>query len=554
MAETSQFGVDQFRPFVDRFLQQLSGAQLLLIRDGRPDNTITVRLVELLLDMVVYLIDCHSANLTANTKISEDHVASTMGNAVPEAFAEALGTDTADPDISSQSLIKIMSEEISKSVNSAITTSRDAESRLMSHVTPSCRLNDMVEHAQSMMQSFIRKTTSLACLHLKSSPEDLELVDIEDDDHDESCSSLPVQVESSETDLKQSVDSSESRKFQVWKIVSKEMATILYILLDDASDAEIDVLLRDMHQESDSVVSDISESAGAAVRADKPKITLLLAKPYAKQLIHRAARKLKKIFSPNSKVKSSESLQSFAESVSELLRPEGGEKHPADEERQLERLQHIAEGRDLVFTEALRSLLSEYTIDGMTPESFCQLGPFRNTQAIRRATCSTVWRFQVLLRWWLTYQAGIHCDNVMMALNATEPTSPAPAVTVPETGAELVLHLPPDQGSEINRFSVRLLVNKLVTRVCKKAKIHVRSEDLYVIVDHLSSRIWAEVEGADFEISPATFERLDKAVFKDLCKSWGCAELVFLRMNRGEQEIDYVASTFKHHLMKPPKE
>ncbi|KAL7399897.1 hypothetical protein ABVT39_003366 [Epinephelus coioides] len=477
-----------------------------------------------------------------------------MGNAVPEAFAEALGTDTADPDISSQSLIKIMSEEVSKSVNSAITTSRDAESRFVSHVTPSRRLNDMVEHARSMIQSFIRKTTSVACPCRKSSPGEVEVVNVENDDHAESCSSSPVQVGSSETDSKQSADSSESRKSEAQKIVSKELGDILDILLDDASDAERDVLLRDMHQESDSVVSDISESAGAAVRADKPKITLLLAKQYAKQLIHRAARNLKKIFSPTSKVKSRESLQSFAESVSELLRPEGGEKHPADEERQLERLQHIAEGRDLVFTEALRSLLSEYTMDEMTRESFFQLGPFRKTQAIRRATCSTVWRFQVLLRWWLTYQAGIHCDNVMTALNATEPTSPAPAVTVPETGAEPVLHLPPDQGSEINRLSVRLLVNKLVTRVCKKAKVQVRSEDLYVIIDHLSNRIWAEVEGADFEISPATFERLDKAVFKDLCKSWGCAELVLLRMNRGEQEIDHVASTFKYHLMKPPKQ
>ncbi|KAL7401026.1 hypothetical protein ABVT39_021630 [Epinephelus coioides] len=338
-----------------------------------------------------------------------------------------------------------------------------------------------------------------------SSPGDLELVDVEDDDHDESCSSLPVQVGSSETDSKQSADSSESRKSQAQKIVSKELGDILDILLDDASDTERDVLLRDTYQESDSVVSDISESAGAAVRADKPKITLLLAKQYAKQLIHRAARNLKKIFSPNSKVKSRESLQSFADSVCELLRPEGGEKHPADEERQLENLQHIAEGRDLVFTEALRSLLSEYTIDGMTPESFCQLGPFRNTQAIRRATCRTVWRFQVLLRWWLTYQAGIHCDNVMTALNATEPTSPAPTVTVPETGAEPVLHLAPDQDSEIKQ-------------------------------------------------TLSTFERLDKAVFKDLCKSWGCAELVLLRMNRGEQEIDHIASTFKHHLMKPPKQ
>ncbi|KAL7399879.1 hypothetical protein ABVT39_003204 [Epinephelus coioides] len=172
MAETSQFGVEQFRPFVDRFLQQLSGTQLLLIRDGIPDNAITLKLAELLLDMVVYLMDSYFANLTANTKISVDHVASMMGNAVPEAFAQALRTDTADLDISSQSLIKIMAEEVG----------------------------------------------------------------------------------SSETDSTQSADSSESRKSQAQKIVFQELGDILDVLLDDASDAERDVLLRDTYQESESVV------------------------------------------------------------------------------------------------------------------------------------------------------------------------------------------------------------------------------------------------------------------------------------------------------------
>lgn len=157
----------------------------------------------------------------------------------------------------------------------------------------------------------------------------------DDDDDDERFSSSSVQVRSPETDSRQSEDSAESKKSQAQKIVSKELGDVLNILLDDASDAERDVLLCDTYQESDSVVSDTSEFAGAAVRASKspgPKITLLLVKQYAKQLIHRAARNLKSRFLPNSKVKSRESLQSFADSVSELLRPEGGEKQPAGDE------------------------------------------------------------------------------------------------------------------------------------------------------------------------------------------------------------------------------
>lgn len=193
----------------------------------------------------------------------------------------------------------------------------------------------------------------------------------------------------------------------------------------------------------------------------------------------------------------------------------------------------------------------------MTRESFSRLGPLKNTLAdIRRATSRTVWRFQVLLKWWMTYQTGIHYDNVMKALNATESTSPAPAVTVPETVAEPVLHLPSGQDleTETNKLSVQILVDKLVTRVFNKAKVNKRCEDLYVTIDRLFNKIWAEVEGADFDISPGTFKSLDKAVFKDLCEFWGCAELVLLSMNQGEQEIDHIARTFKHHLKTPPKQ
>ena len=110
------------------------------------------------------------------------------------------------------------------------------------------------------------------------------------------------------------------------------------------------------------------------------------------------------------------------------------------------------------------------------------------------------------------------------------------------------------RDQQINRLSVQILVDKLVTRVFKKAKTNIRPENLCVIIDNLSSRILAEVEGTDFDISPSTFKGLDKAVFKDLCKSCGCVELVLLTMIRGEQEINYVVSTFKHHLLKPPKQ
>ncbi|KAL7402320.1 hypothetical protein ABVT39_013121 [Epinephelus coioides] len=55
-------------------------------------------------------------------------------------------------------------------------------------------------------------------------------------------------------------------------------------------------------------------------------------------------------------------------------------------------------------------------------------------------------------------------------------------------------------------------------------------------------------------ILPETFKSLDKDVFKDLCQHWGSAQMVLVSMNQDEPRVDnYIASTFKCHLMTPAK-
>ncbi|KAL7402886.1 hypothetical protein ABVT39_021262 [Epinephelus coioides] len=55
-------------------------------------------------------------------------------------------------------------------------------------------------------------------------------------------------------------------------------------------------------------------------------------------------------------------------------------------------------------------------------------------------------------------------------------------------------------------------------------------------------------------VLPETFKSLDKDVFKELCQHWGSAQMVLVSMNQDEPRVDnYIASTFKCHLMTPAK-
>ncbi|KAL7392924.1 hypothetical protein ABVT39_003967 [Epinephelus coioides] len=255
--ESSQLRVDQVCPIVERFFQQLSGVQLQKLKDGKTDEATIDMLAELLVELMVYLIDSTMTNVAENQSVTEESVASTLGSVVPEAFAQALGVSVQDPGVSSQSLTKMMSEEISKSINSSIYRSRD--------------------------------------------------------------------------------------------------------------------------------------------------------------------KKILKVVDP--------------------------------------------------------------------------------------------------------------------------------------AGAEPVLHVTPDRDlqTEKNKLSVRILVEKLVTRIYKKAKVNIKLNDPNIIIDLLSKKIWAEVQGGDFDITPEAFKSLDKTVFKDLVEFWGCAELVLVSLYKEQPEIDHIVCTFTRHLMTPQR-
>lgn len=84
------------------------------------------------------------------------------------------------------------------------------------------------------------------------------------------------------------------------------------------------------------------------------------------------------------------------------------------------------------------------------------------------------------------------------------------------------------------KMCVQLLMEKLVSRSFNKSKVTYTIGDPEDIIKHLVEKTWAEVKGLDFNITPKMFKKLDKVIFKDLCKKWGCAEMLLVSMNLKE--------------------
>ncbi|KAK1896489.1 Cytochrome P450 71B3 [Dissostichus eleginoides] len=104
------------------------------------------------------------------------------------------------------------------------------------------------------------------------------------------------------------------------------------------------------------------------------------------------------------------------------------------------------------------------------------------------------------------------------------------------------------------KMEVKVLVQKLVTRLFKNAKVNHDIGNAVGIVESLLEKVWAKVEGQSFTVTPDTFQTLDKVVYKDLVRIWGCAESVVVTFNmEGSSEENCIASIFKARLMSQPK-
>ncbi|KAL7395610.1 hypothetical protein ABVT39_020207 [Epinephelus coioides] len=496
--ESSQLRVDHVIPLAKRFFEQLSEVQRQKLRDGKPDEATRDIMADLLMDLVVYLADCLT-NVNKNQMVTEESVASTLGNVVPEAFAQALGVNDQEPCDSSETLTKMMSKEISKSISSSSSSSSSSSTSWDAR-----RLTVMVAHACSMIRSFMRNA-SLCCRTKR--------VDVKADDDDRfNLISTPI-----ESLVTPSLMGNASLCCSTAHVDVKADDDDRFDLISTPIESLV----------TPSLMGNTSlccSTAHVDVKADDDDRFDLTSTPMESSV------------TPS--LMGNTSLCCSTAHVYLM----------ADDDDCFDLTSTPIESSVTPSLIGNTSLCCSTAHEDLVADNDDCFG--LTSTPINSSKLSCLSPVQML--------EGSEDRATPAPAPAPEPApapAPAPALSVPEAGAEPVLHVRPDRdlNTEKNKICVQILVEKLVTRVYNKAKVNIHLKDPHIIINCLFEKIWAEVQGGDYDITPETFKSLDKTIFKDLCRFWGCAELVLVSLCQEQPEMDYAVCTFARHLKTPQR-
>ncbi|KAL3047866.1 hypothetical protein OYC64_021933 [Pagothenia borchgrevinki] len=275
------------------------------------------------------------------------------------------------------------------------------------------------------------------------------------------------------------------------------------------------------------------------------KIKAFLTRRVAKLTIHRMLSGLKKTFCPGARASSMNSMRAFDNDIDDLLTEEGDGDHDCNEVCVNQRMKDISLGKNHVFEMDLKELLythttREMTIPELTP-GVTEILVAPPPEAVKSAITRQVRRFLGVFGWFVNNEAVTQTKRI---ISAFEDIEARPTITEEA----------PVSVSSKAKMEVRVLVQKLVTRLFKNAKVNFDVGNAVGIVESLLEKVWAKVEGESFTVTPDTFQTLDKLVYKDLVRIWGCAESVLVIFNmEGSSEENCIVSIFKARLMRQPK-
>ncbi|XP_034747628.1 uncharacterized protein LOC117956605 [Etheostoma cragini] len=568
-------------PAIESFSKRMTKEQWGLMNLGTPDHATNVLLAELLLDIIKTLSQALLKARSQNVAFSEENVRSSMGDKLSQSFSKVLNVEDQVPCVSSISLTNLLAKEVADICKSSPV--EDTAELLTLRVTTSKRLNAMVCHACKMLKSFTVRMKIVCSSRPRSqrqsptaSEEQLIVEDDKKEATDVRCSLLPFATTALEPETPEvsSEDSSEMTIAQaVEYIIREEMSKITEPLLDDLPETEYEQLKSESSLEILIVAKDIAQSIvesldkrDAAEQKPKHKLCMkkignmiktFFAKCFVKTWIHRMLEQLKAKFHQGSKVESGQSVSSILDDIDSLLQPpHGGKAHCRNNVAVFRDLKKISSGKDLVFTKALCDLLSRHISPGMAPniipDAIRDEESHRTHPDLYADIQSKMWSFLGILRWWLNTKVGDHSQEALEALGQLENRSLAPRHITPTQSAEACEDA--TAKTSRNRMSIKVILQKLLSRTLKKAKVDYKFKNTQDFLDRLLTKTWAQVEGVDFNTTTKTFRNLDKDIFQDVCKKWGCAEEILVSVTLGEQELeDSIACCFKHHLMKSQK-
>lgn len=567
--------LSNIRPHIEFFFSGLTAEQWRQMMSGSPDDATRIMLADMLLDLITSLTTSFMATLEVNTAVTEEHVRSSLGNTLPQTFADVLEISDRVRSKSSDQLMELVGKEVKETVNSVLSSSCTySEPSKFEHITPPSRLNEMVTYLCDMFKSFKAKIKKMSLLQERKQFVKMEdLYDLEDYESEPfdggSLSSGSMLERSEEIPAEDSFLKATSEMVQ--KTISKEVSEFMEPLLQVVPVSHAVVVLSETSEKIKSVVEEISpviaESSAPVVPLDpspKPrkksklslrtvsiKIKMFITKCFAKVLLLRKHSELKIRFSKDSRMEDRKELQVVVASVDALLDSLDGEKGQGEPDFS-QSLQRISEGKDQVFVEALINLLFRLVTLGWTSEDDQE--PVRGCQQrlgasgpdhenVRAEVQKKVRSFLILLHWWLNTQVDGYCQRVTHTLTGAKAPTPAttPAGKPEEERAQ-------QRGIKQNQTYVRTLVELLLWRALKKSNMTL--EDRNLIIERLSEATWAQLEGLN--LNPLDLHRLkdlSKTVLKDLCRRSGSLEMMLLSLYvDGQAAEELIVSLLVHHL------
>ncbi|KAI3361841.1 hypothetical protein L3Q82_002170 [Scortum barcoo] len=557
----------------------MTADQWAMIREGTPDSATKIILAELLLDLIALvsasLVSALKEHKRTGTAVTEEIVLLCMGPILSHTFENVLDIKDKTSCPNKERLIILIIQDVVESVNSALTASKATV-----RVTAPQRLNVMVDHASEMLKEF---TSKMKCLwkpkpQKKRSPilsiqeekeKDVEAPEVAVSEDHCKTSATSVEPDTSEKRSSTPMDSliTETTK-AVQDIIATEVSNIIEPLLDDLTDTEYQQLQTDTATEIQNTsrditqlivkeAEDLTESATpTSLQISKlplngvgEKIKSFFAKCYTKSQIQRMMAQLKDKFMNGSKAENKESVQILDAAVESLLAKEMDDKQDGDEASVISLLEVISKGSIQSFPKALSDHLYNQLLQENKPEqsrraTSCRsikVAPTRET--VYEDIQNKVWRLLGMLAWWLTTQATVQSNRLMLAIKNAEAAKPTVAEKSPTSQEE-------GPRAKRNKVCLKLIMDKLVLRTCKKAKVSAPFEETIMI--SLFEKIRAKIKLTDLFITHNTVKNIDKAIFKDLCKQWGDAENILILVCLEDPQIEKsIISTFKKHLTTP---
>ncbi|KAK5910860.1 hypothetical protein CgunFtcFv8_005086 [Champsocephalus gunnari] len=571
--DTLEVRVDNVRPQVENFYKSITKEQLQLLEIGTPDNATKVLLAELILSIVTS-VTSHLLKGIVNTNfvVTEESIVLSMGTTLTQSVADVLGLKEGVQSVSSERLKILISKEVARSLDSSLTTLHSEQFTISQHVTQPNRLNTMVGHATKMLKEFAAKTRLLC-----SRPKEHLL--LAESKHDED-----MRLARTETPEKSpSPGSSDSAKSKtVQDIINKEVKEIIGPLLTPVSDTDSEVVQSQSSQESsvlaDNIAMAIAEGlegfeemaeTSTSERTDKRKLSLedierkitnFFTKHFAKAWILRIFAQLKATFQKGSKADSRSSVQSLMDDVDRLLQPRDGNKtQVGDQISVFKALNTIPSAGVLVFTKELTDILLSYLLKHELPDVFprqikkqaprTSMAPQPSTHTdtlvahveMRIEVQNKVWDFMVLMKWWRKTQVGGHSDRVQSALKDSQ-SLVRTSVRVVETSKE-------------TKAAIKITLQRLVSQIFMKAKVDCALENVNDIVSRLFEKTMADIEWVDFGTKSGALKDLDKAIFRDLCKVYGCAEMVLSSLYLEDPALEkHIAGITTYRLTTTPRQ